>query len=124
MRLKAGSNGSQMFPGFIEATLIALHAEGEENAVKLDFVMKYTGLSSRRYLQKLAEREKLNGAFILSSRRGMFLPDADEEKGYREITRFMRSQERKAKSMLRINGVFRRKLQLPEQTQIVEEPEA
>ena len=109
--------------GFVEANLLALNAFGEENAVTLDHLTKYAGLSSKRHLQKLTERERENGAFILSSGKGMFLPDTDEEKGYRETVSCIRTWDRKAKSLLHISGVFRRKLQLPDQTQIGEDSE-
>lgn len=81
--------------GFIESIL----PTGKENAVSTADLLKITGLSDRRTLQQIIERERRNGALILSrssSPGGYYLPANQEE-----LETFYRVNRAKALSTLR-----------------------
>lgn len=50
--------------------------EGEANAMPMRELARLMGVSERQ-VRKLAERERDNGAFVIASDKGYFLPSAD-----------------------------------------------
>ena len=62
--------------------------KGAENAITGSDLVKIIGCRSTRYLQTMISIERKNGALILSSSNGYFLPD-DGEKGREEIQQFV-----------------------------------
>ena len=85
--------------GYVEGFLL----HGAENAIPSTQLVRLTGLSSSRALQKLIEWERRNGALILSrdgSGGGYYLPD-EGEKGLQEIAEFVMTNRARAISTLR-----------------------
>ena len=72
-------------------TRLLLH--GSENATSTEELVRLTGLSSARLVQKQIEAERKSGAVILSSTfGGYYLPD-DGSKGQNEIRDFVRQMD-------------------------------
>lgn len=64
--------------------------EGEVNALPMRELARYVGVSERQ-MRKIIEHERGNGALILSSDNGYFLPDPDRERY--ELRRYIHSAD-------------------------------
>lgn len=81
----------------------ALLPHGETNAVQVQILVELTGARSVRWLQREIEKERANGALILSTTRGTggyFLPAYGAE-GRQEINAFIRTLTARASNTFR-----------------------
>lgn len=70
---------------------------GSDNVISAKDLQRITGYTSKRRMTKEIERERCEGALILSNARGYYLPENQVE-----INRYIRSMERRAKSIFRV----------------------
>lgn len=99
-------------------TIESLLLHGEENAISTADLVSMSGATSVRKLQQQIERERARGALILSaSDGGYFLPD-DGEKGYRELTAFVRTLRSRAVNTLRTLKAANKALQQMDSAQL------
>lgn len=78
----------------------ALLPRGEENAVSTKVLMELAGCTSARQLQGRISAERAQGALILATEKGYFLP-AEGRAGRQELHRFVRTMERRAAGTLK-----------------------
>ena len=96
----------------------SLLLHGEENAISTQELLSLTKIQSARCLQKQIEQERARGALILSaSDGGYFLPD-DGEKGYRELSAFVRTLRSRAVNTLRTLKAANKALQRMDGAQV------
>ena len=86
--------------------LLELLHQGEANAIKGNTLRQLAGFKSIRELRAEVERERLDGAVILTSREGYFLPELDAAghltpRGFADTKRFCRTQQAKGYGSLR-----------------------
>lgn len=81
--------------------IAAFLPEGEENAISTNELLRITGLSSSRQLQKVIERERDQGGVILSSTGGGYFSPSEGEKGRRELRRFVNTIRARAANTLK-----------------------
>lgn len=81
--------------------IAAFLPEGEENAISTNELLRITGLSSSRQLQKIIERERDQGGVILSSTGGGYFSPSEGEKGLRELRRFVNTIRARAANTLK-----------------------
>ena len=85
--------------GFVEGFLL----RGEQNAIETERLVALTGFRNARELQREIERERRNGALILSrsdGEGGYFLP-SEGLAGQHEISRYVRTLRARALNTLR-----------------------
>lgn len=70
---------------------------GKQNAIPADRLQRMTGYKNKRKLTKQIERERIEGALILSNGNGYYLPENADE-----IDRYIKSMSRRAKSIFRV----------------------
>lgn len=70
---------------------------GADNAISAKDLQRITGYTSKRRMTKEIERERCEGALILSNARGYYLPENADE-----IDRYIKSMSRRAKSIFRV----------------------
>lgn len=70
---------------------------GKENYISSAEIMALTGIHTEREVRKLISAERKSGAVILSNENGYFLPGNAEE-----VEQFIRTNEKKAKSLLKV----------------------
>lgn len=102
------TKGDNKTQGRIEKLLL----HGEHNAIQTQTLVELTGLRSARQLQSEIERERLNGAMILSTVRrggGYFLPDCGE-RGRQEINDYIRTLTARASNTFRTLRAAKRAL--------------
>ena len=83
--------------GIVEQNLF----KGAENAISGKDLVKIIGCNTTRRLQVLVSKERQNGALILSSEAGYFLP-SDGIKGRDEIIRFIATYRSMALNTLKV----------------------
>ena len=96
-----------------QGTVEALLLHGEQNAKPCKELVEALGLHSTRELRARIERERANGALILSTVRGhggYFLPDLNEREGRAELRRFIRTVHARAVSSQRMLRTARQAL--------------
>ena len=98
-------------PAFVENYLMLKRAYGAENAIKMDIITAETRCE-RRHFQKLAERERLDGAMILSNGDGYFLPDENPIKGASEVRKFIGRNTKIIQALSKINRAYTSRLQV------------
>ena len=81
--------------------IAAFFPEGEENAISTNELLRITGLSSARQLQKIIERERDQGGVILSSTGGGYFSPSEGEKGRQELRRFVNTIRARAANTLK-----------------------
>lgn len=79
---------------------------GEKNAVPADMLCACAGFKTTRELRHAVETARENGAVILTSTRGYFLPERDEagtltDKGYMSALEWRRMRKHSALSILK-----------------------
>ena len=102
--------------GRTQGKIEKLLPRGESSAIPTQTLVELTGLRSARALQAEIERERLNGALILSrsgSGGGYFLPDTGPD-GQREIAAFVRTLHARAVNTLRTLRTAQRALNAAE----------
>ena len=80
--------------GFIAALL----PHGEANAISSTDLQKLLGLSDKRCMRRLIERERINGAVICSSDAGYFLPSEDAQEAAEELRHFIAVSDARCKT--------------------------
>lgn len=71
----------------------SLLPEGKENAISSDLLVQMLHLRSKRELQLLIAKERMDGALILSSSTGGYFTSKDPD----EVAEFIRTLESRAK---------------------------
>ena len=74
--------------------LVMILPHGEENAISAANLKKQLGLSDKRVLRKMVERSRVDGAVILSSDSGYFLPSDDPLEAEKELKHFLRMRDK------------------------------
>ena len=108
-------NGNQ---GFVESLLAAAGAYGAENAVRTADLLSMSGISDKRALQHIIEKERVAGAVICSKCReggGYYLPSSRDE-----ILDYERTLKSRAFGTLRTLRSARRALQIMDGQQQIE----
>lgn len=103
---------SNIISGQKQGRIEALLPHGERNAVKVQILVELTGARSVRWLQREIEKERANGALILSTTRGTggyFLPAYGSE-GRQEINAFIRILTARASNTFRTLRAAKRAL--------------
>lgn len=111
VRSEAG-NDALKNPRF-EKRVTPLLGRGAENALQTAELMDALGLRDRRQLRLLIERERAEGALILSTvkgRGGYFLPSADPFRAREEIAAFIKTVHSRAVNSQRALRAARRAL--------------
>ena len=83
---------------------------GEELAIPARDLCRLAGLENTRSLRAAIDRERLDGALILASDRGYFLPAADPVIARSELRAFLRRQDSRLASNRRSVKAVRRAL--------------
>ena len=83
---------------------------GEEMAIPARELCRVAGLENTRSLRAAIDRERLEGALILASDRGYFLPAADPVIARSELRAFLRRQNARLASNRRSVKAVRRAL--------------
>ena len=83
--------------------------KGAENAIQGKDLVKMIGCRSTRQLQTLVSKERQNGALILSSAEGYFLP-SNGKKGREEINHFVATYRSMALNTLKVLKTAKRAL--------------
>ncbi len=94
--------------------------QGKENAISTQDLLTISGLRSARTMQSVIERERANGALILSTSKnggGYYLP-SDGEKGRMELLEFESTLKSRALNTLKTLGNVRRALDRAEAQQM------
>ena len=81
--------------------IAAILPEGEENAISTSSLLRITGFTSSRQLQKAIERERDYGGVILSSTGGGYFVPSEGDKGRLEMKRFINTIRARAKNTLK-----------------------
>lgn len=81
--------------------------EGEANAIPMRVLAKLMGVSDRQ-VRKLAERERDNGAFVIASDKGYFLPSADNPEY--ELKRYIHRMDARVSSNRKAIRVMKKRL--------------
>lgn len=81
--------------------------EGEPNAIPMRELAKLMGVSDRQ-VRKLAERERDNGAFVIASDKGYFLPSADNPEY--ELKRYIHRMDARVSSNRKAIRVMKKRL--------------
>ena len=91
--------------------MIKDHLEhGEQNAIKAPELARMLGFTTTRELQQAVHKERENGAVILSSGAGFFLPSEDEQQARDELRRFIASLSSRAVNTLGVLKTAKRVL--------------
>lgn len=81
---------------------------GEEMAIPARDLCRVAGYENSRSLRAEIDRERLDGALILASDRGYFLPSAEPAQARSELRAFLRRQDKRLASNRRaVKGVRR-----------------
>lgn len=99
-------------PGFVESVL----QKGEGSAIPSDELVRLMGYRSVRELQKQIEKERAQGALILSSSSGGYFLPADRA----EVERYILTLRRRALSTLRTLRAARQALRVCEGQEVLE----
>ena len=83
---------------------------GEELALPARELCRVAGLANTRSLRSAIDRERMDGALILASDRGYFLPAADPDVARYELRAFLRRQDARLVSNRRSVKAVRRAL--------------
>lgn len=83
---------------------------GEEMAISARELCRVAGFETSRSLRAAIDRERLDGALILASDRGYFLPAADPVIARSELKAFLRRQDARLASNRRSVKAVRRAL--------------
>ena len=83
---------------------------GEHLAIPARDLCRLAGFENDRSLRSAIDHERLEGALILSSERGYFLPSLNELDAEREIRRYLARQDARFISNRRTTKAARRKL--------------
>lgn len=94
--------------------------QGKENAISVRDLTVISGFKNPRTVQRIIERERANGALILSTNQkdgGYYLP-SDGEKGRMELLEFESTLKSRALNTLKTLGNVRRALDRAEAQQM------
>ena len=83
---------------------------GEERAIPARDLCRLAGLENTRSLRAAIDRERLDGALILASDRGYYLPASDPLQARSEMLAFLRRQDARLVSNRRSVKAVRRAL--------------
>lgn len=83
---------------------------GEEMAIPARELCRVTGFENSRSLRAEIERERMDGALILASDRGYYLPANDPLQARSELRSFLRRQDKRLASNRRSVKAVRRAL--------------
>lgn len=83
---------------------------GESMAIPARELCRVAGLENTRSLRAEIDRERMDGALILASARGYYLPDGDPEQARSELRAFLRRQDARLASNRRSVKAVRRAL--------------
>lgn len=83
---------------------------GESMAIPARQLCRLAGYENSRSLRSAIDRERLDGALILASERGYYLPDGDPEQARSELRAFLRRQDARLVSNRRSVKAVRRAL--------------
>lgn len=73
---------------------------GAQNAINANNLVILCSYHTKRELRREIERERRGGVLILANQHGYFLPSENEEEARHELSEFVRSAEKKSKSLL------------------------
>lgn len=82
--------------------------EGEANAMPMRELARLMGVSERQ-VRKLAERERDNGAFVIASDKGYFLPSADNPEY--DLKRYIRRMDARVSSNRKALRAMKKRLE-------------
>lgn len=92
------------FSGHVKTCQLGKVAEnlkhGAANAINANNLVVLCSYHTKRELRREIERERRGGVLILANSHGYYLPSLDEEEARRELSEFVRSAEKKSKSLL------------------------
>lgn len=74
--------------------LVMILPHGEQKAISAMELRRKLGLSNKRVLRYMVEKSRTDGAVILSSDSGYFLPSDDPLEAERELRRFLKARDK------------------------------